>query len=170
MKITRTASGKKTLKISQKEWQAIGKKAGWAKSAQTIEQPPQIDRERVWELISAIGEARHALKNIAEIARMAQGETQGQFIGNYLDGIRRNLGTVQRLSQFNRVVVNNQGAEWRPNNTSLPNVVNDSQQFIKNPTPETAQQVYNSAKNLEQELTQYYTSITGNSVTPLINS
>ena len=31
MKLTKTASGKKTLKISQKEWVSIGKKAGWMK-------------------------------------------------------------------------------------------------------------------------------------------
>ncbi len=34
MKITKTASGKPTIKISKKEWQSIGKKAGWMKIAQ----------------------------------------------------------------------------------------------------------------------------------------
>jgi len=34
MKITKTASGKKTIKMSKKEWEAIGKKAGWTKKAQ----------------------------------------------------------------------------------------------------------------------------------------
>jgi len=34
MKITKTASGKKTLRISKKEWQNIGKKTGWMKVAQ----------------------------------------------------------------------------------------------------------------------------------------
>jgi DnaJ-class molecular chaperone len=29
MKITRTASGKKTIKMSKSEWERIGKKAGW---------------------------------------------------------------------------------------------------------------------------------------------
>jgi hypothetical protein len=29
MKITKTASGKQTIKISKKEWESIGKKAGW---------------------------------------------------------------------------------------------------------------------------------------------
>lgn len=29
MKIIKTASGKKTIKISKKEWESIGKKAGW---------------------------------------------------------------------------------------------------------------------------------------------
>jgi len=33
MKILKTASGKKTIKISKSEWQDIGKKAGWMKKA-----------------------------------------------------------------------------------------------------------------------------------------
>ncbi len=33
MKIVKTASGKQTIKISKKEWQDIGKKAGWMKTA-----------------------------------------------------------------------------------------------------------------------------------------
>ena len=36
MKFIKTASGKKTIKISKKEWQAIGKTAGWTKEAQTL--------------------------------------------------------------------------------------------------------------------------------------
>jgi len=33
MKLVKTASGKKQLKISKKEWESIGKKAGWMKVA-----------------------------------------------------------------------------------------------------------------------------------------
>jgi len=33
MRIIKTASGKKTVKMSKKEWQSIGKKAGWMKEA-----------------------------------------------------------------------------------------------------------------------------------------
>ena len=33
MKILKTASGKKTIKMSKREWQSIGKKAGWMKVA-----------------------------------------------------------------------------------------------------------------------------------------
>ena len=36
MKIIKTASGKKTIKMSKKEWQSIGKKAGWMKKAENI--------------------------------------------------------------------------------------------------------------------------------------
>lgn len=35
MKIEKTASGKQGLKITQAEWEAIGKKAGWLKTAAT---------------------------------------------------------------------------------------------------------------------------------------
>jgi len=34
MKIVKTASGKRTIKISKKEWKSIGDKAGWTKEAQ----------------------------------------------------------------------------------------------------------------------------------------
>jgi len=37
MKIVKTASGKKTIKMSRKEWTAIGKKAGWMKKFQETE-------------------------------------------------------------------------------------------------------------------------------------
>lgn len=34
MKIVKSASGKKTIKISKKEWESIGKDAGWFKKSQ----------------------------------------------------------------------------------------------------------------------------------------
>ena len=36
MKIIKTASGKKQIKISKKEWEALGKKAGWDKKAELL--------------------------------------------------------------------------------------------------------------------------------------
>jgi len=33
MKLIKTASGKQNLKMSRKEWENIGKKAGWIKKA-----------------------------------------------------------------------------------------------------------------------------------------
>jgi len=38
MQIARTASGKKTLKMSKSEWTNIGKKAGWMKQALNVAQ------------------------------------------------------------------------------------------------------------------------------------
>jgi len=39
MKLVKTASGKQTVKLSKKDWTAIGKKAGWIKSAGLNNQP-----------------------------------------------------------------------------------------------------------------------------------
>ena len=41
MKIVTAENGKKTVKISRKEWRSIGKKAGWMKIAITGETPEQ---------------------------------------------------------------------------------------------------------------------------------
>ena len=49
MKVIKTASGKK-LKMSKKEWQAMGKKAGWMKVANTSE--PQNIANAIDRLIS----------------------------------------------------------------------------------------------------------------------
>ena len=38
MKVIKTANGKKTIKISKREWESVGKKAGWIKSAYTSEE------------------------------------------------------------------------------------------------------------------------------------
>ena len=42
MKITKTASGKQTIKMSKKEWTSIGKKAGWMKKATTFGHIPDL--------------------------------------------------------------------------------------------------------------------------------
>jgi len=39
MKIVKAASGKQAVKMSKKEWQSIGKKAGWMKTADFGEDP-----------------------------------------------------------------------------------------------------------------------------------
>lgn len=46
MKIIKTASGKKTIKISKSEWESIGKKAGWMKEAEIDELFKQYDMVR----------------------------------------------------------------------------------------------------------------------------
>ena len=38
MRLVKTASGKQTIKMSKKEWQSIGKKAGWIKMAQGLDE------------------------------------------------------------------------------------------------------------------------------------
>jgi len=43
MKITKTAGGKKKIKISKKEWESIGKKAGWMKEAGEFGYVPNLN-------------------------------------------------------------------------------------------------------------------------------
>jgi len=38
MKLVKTASGKTNIKISQKEWQSLGKKAGWMNKEAGLEE------------------------------------------------------------------------------------------------------------------------------------
>jgi len=48
MKITKTASGKSKIKMSKKEWQNIGREAGWMKKAwQENLTPPDPHPEKV---------------------------------------------------------------------------------------------------------------------------
>lgn len=49
MKIVRTANGKKTLKLSKKEWTNIGKKAGWTKLAEDDGWPDDLEEGRFTE-------------------------------------------------------------------------------------------------------------------------
>jgi hypothetical protein len=50
VKIIKTASGRKEIKMSKKEWQAIGKKAGWAYGGPQFSEG---DRVVVYQTISA---------------------------------------------------------------------------------------------------------------------
>tara|TARA_R110000824_G_scaffold148242_3_gene317857 strand:+ start:43629 stop:43919 length:291 start_codon:yes stop_codon:yes gene_type:complete len=50
MKIEKTASGKEQIRMSKKEWQAIGKKAGWGKEKwDTHLDMPIQDRVMDWD-------------------------------------------------------------------------------------------------------------------------
>ena len=42
MKLVKTASGKTKVKISKKEWQAIGKKAGWVSAKDLFLRQKQV--------------------------------------------------------------------------------------------------------------------------------
>jgi len=54
MKITKTASGKKQIKISRKEWESIGKTAGWIKIAN--QDPHEIDQSFKNKIMQIIDE------------------------------------------------------------------------------------------------------------------
>ena len=45
MKIIKAASGKKTIKISKKEWESIGAKQGWIEKASEIAEVSSIDHK-----------------------------------------------------------------------------------------------------------------------------
>jgi hypothetical protein len=51
MKLVKTASGKRQIKISKKEWMDIGKTAGWMKEAQYEDATPYLMRssKEDWE-------------------------------------------------------------------------------------------------------------------------
>ena len=51
MKIVKTASGKQTIKMSKSEWQSIGKKAGWMKTA-GMWQDPMMQEVEPWVMKS----------------------------------------------------------------------------------------------------------------------
>jgi len=51
MKVIKTASGKKTIKMSKVEWQSIGKKAGWMKTA-NVAQDPDVEAKPFYDYIN----------------------------------------------------------------------------------------------------------------------
>ena len=48
MILIKTASGKKTIKISKSEWQSIGKTAGWIKTAACVDHTCN-DCDHIWQ-------------------------------------------------------------------------------------------------------------------------
>ena len=42
MKIIKTASDKQTIKISRKEWEELGKKAGWMSEQEEVEETGKV--------------------------------------------------------------------------------------------------------------------------------
>ena len=60
MKLIKTASGKKQIKMSRKEWETIGKTAGWMKEAATP--PSQIATVAITRLITGLQSALNEIK------------------------------------------------------------------------------------------------------------
>ena len=48
MKFIKTASGKKRIKMSRKEWESIGKKAGWMKESAAV-RCPKCGKWRIYD-------------------------------------------------------------------------------------------------------------------------
>ena len=64
MKIIKTASGKQTIKMSKKEWEAFGKKAGWMRTAQAIQLAwcsAELSRDQTGDPVITLRDARNAI-------------------------------------------------------------------------------------------------------------
>lgn len=75
MKITKTASGKTEIRISRSEWEAIGKKAGWAQF------DPIREVEEVRSLIHNSDPSKinaEILDDVAMYLGLEYGETQAE--------------------------------------------------------------------------------------------
>jgi hypothetical protein len=80
MKVVKTASGKQTIKLSKKEWQNIGKKAGWMKKASST-------RERVmFSLKELLGE-NSLVKPSEEFDSTSKGGIWFSNEGRGIDGL-----------------------------------------------------------------------------------
>ena len=97
MKLIKTASGKKTIKMSKKEWQSIGKKAGWMKTAWEDEWYDAQDRyTSTDDIIFNLTENGHSPEQ--EINRIK--EQAKKYIDNgYLDG-----GAVANLNKAEAMI------------------------------------------------------------------
>ena len=65
MKVIKTASGKKTIKMSKVEWQKIGKKAGWMKVA-TDQQQMQLFSQFVSKMLPTAINSTQELYNVIQ--------------------------------------------------------------------------------------------------------
>jgi len=76
MKITKTASGKQTIKMSKKEWESIGKRAGWEGSLTPVPEPSPNDvlRNRFWDHTKSTNLSGEHFKTIFD-AIIEQAET-----------------------------------------------------------------------------------------------
>jgi len=66
MKIIKTVSGKSKIKISKKEWQSIGKTAGWEeyRAENSTYESEDYEDEAGWHRL----QERHAVQNLIEVA------------------------------------------------------------------------------------------------------
>jgi len=80
MKIIKTANGKKTIKISKKEWQAIGKKAGW-------EGNPEIEQTGEWAG-KTISELKKSLSNYKKKQESYKEKHDGKANAEYTEKMR----------------------------------------------------------------------------------
>jgi hypothetical protein len=87
MKIVTASNGKKTVKMSKKEWQAIGKKAGWMKKAENKNIDFVDDDYVFWKARSIFTQGSRTLDIPAEKGYFLNGEktpARSRFIKDIL--------------------------------------------------------------------------------------
>jgi len=83
MKLVKTASGKKTLKMSKSEWQNVGKKAGWNKKAQ-VEIDPDIEAKKyIQPIMAAIQNGQMSQAVLSYLAQWLNQADQNDAAANY---------------------------------------------------------------------------------------
>ena len=72
MRILKTASGKKTVKISKSEWSDIGKKAGWIKMAQFQVVDDDFNRSHYKDIIGKTFDSPPSYAHVKKINEMQE--------------------------------------------------------------------------------------------------
>ena len=98
MKLIKTSSGKDQIKMSKKEWMAIGKKAGWTKKAQyRSRRDPELERNQTEEMAK-----EDAIKIIHSITRVLDDHKATEWdLRNYQEALEIYLdqtgGSAERI-------------------------------------------------------------------------
>ena len=127
MKIIKTASGKKSIKISKKEWQSIGKTAGW------LENKTETD-----QIISKI------MNNLLDYFG------KGQIKNNSFEIYDESLGAcwIQVSYLENNIIYIDKYYE----NENMDNRLGQNIKISYIPTPETIDEITNKVINIVKKL------------------
>jgi len=121
MKIIKTASDKKALKISKKEWSDIGKKSGWIKEASQVDQyldkiMNELSAEHEDPYPYMVGTLQAYIINIAS-------QIEAALTGHmFVSSVSERLGIAENLQKISDIV-----RESKSNTTNLENnIVQDT--------------------------------------------
>lgn len=99
MKLIKTASGKQTIKISKKEWQSIGKIAGWVQAYQVANYGDEGWNSKSWGL------NQNASPSVAIPSLSKMVETYDKFI-NYISYVLANVMNYRTGNEDGTGVIN----------------------------------------------------------------
>ena len=97
MKLTKIASGKQIVKLSKKDWLAIGKKAGWTKQA-------QLDANAIHSILKETLQSATNLSNNFGKLKQSLGENGRQLeqlVGVHLNSLMDGLKNVSEIIRKN---------------------------------------------------------------------